>query len=251
MSQALSAPPSTPKNRRRPLRASSPHLYHGAAGLLAGDGLKGSIYERELKDILEGRRETVLRMGKRLNSHQRRCYFSTLSYPFVVIRAAGSLGMDLVALRGDVSFPIEVKSSGSDVFRFSSSGGKAELQAQNMVDQCAKSHLLPFYAYRLKGARDDPWRIFAMPLGDSDEDLWWLHEAHGTFAKLVMSKVPRIERTAHGARIMRWANGYPLSTFLEYLWVLCKHEAIPDLIVSLETAAPPRPTVAQTASLSQ
>lgn len=203
--------------------------------------LKGSIYERELKDILEGRRETLMRMGKRLNIHQRRCYFSTLHYPFVVIRAAGSLGMDLVGLRGDISFPVEVKSSGSDVFRFSSSSGKAEVQAQAMVEECAASHLLPFYAYRLKGARDDPWRIFAVPLGDSASDLWWLTESHGTFARLLMGKVPQIDRTAKGARIMRWADGYPLSSFLEYLWVLNVREPLPEVSDAFAEAgaAPP------------
>lgn len=196
--------------------------------------MKGSIYERELKDIFEGRRATLVRMGKRLNHHQRRCYYSTLHYPFVVIRAAGSLGMDLVVLRGDFSFPVEVKSSSSDVFRFSSSGGKAEIQAQSMVDQCLRSHLLPFYAYRLKGARDDPWRIFVMPLGERGEDLSWFEDTHGTFAKLLMSKVPQVERTAHGARIMRWSNGYPLSSFLEYLWVLRVREPLPELSASFE-----------------
>jgi Holliday junction resolvase len=175
-------------------------------------------------------------MGKRLNIHQRRCYYSAAQYPFVVIRAAGSLGMDLVAMRGDFSFPIEVKSSNSDVFRFSSSSGKAEEQAQNMVNQCARSHLLPFYAYRLKGARDDPWRIFAVPLSDSDSGLWWLRESHGTFAKLLMAKIPQIERTQHGARIMRWANGYPLSSFLEYLWALNVRAPLPEVSATLERA---------------
>ena len=214
----------------------------GAAGGTRGVGAsKGSIYERELKDILEGRRETLMRMGKRLNIHQRRCYFSALHYPFVVIRAAGSLGMDLVALRGDFSFPVEVKSSGSDVFRFSSSSGKAEVQAQAMVEECAASHLLPFYAYRLKGARDDPWRIFAVPLGDAGGDLWWLSESHGTFARLLMSKVPPIERTPKGARIMRWRDGYPLSSFLEYLWVLNVREPLPEVSQAFGEAggAPP------------
>ena len=205
--------------------------------------MKGSIYERELKDIFEGRRETLVRMGNRLNTHQRRCYFSTFHYPFVVIRAAGSLGMDLVALRGDFSFPVEVKSSSSDVFRFSSSSGKAEIQAQQMVDQCAKSHLLPFYAYRLKGARDDPWRIFAMPLADSDSDLWWMHESHGMFARLLMSKVPPIERTPKGARIMRWSDGYPLSSFLEYLWSLNVRAPLPDVSQGTALMAAARPAV--------
>jgi hypothetical protein len=191
--------------------------------------MKGSIYERELKDIFEGRREVLMRMGKRLNTHQRRCYFSTLHYPFVVIRAAGSLGMDLVVLRGDFSFPVEVKSSSSDVFRFSSSSGKAELQAEQMVAQCARSHLLPFYAFRLKGERDDPWRVFAMPLGDDPEKLWWLQESHGTFARLLMSKVPPVERTAKGSRVMRWHDGYPLSSFLEYLWNLNVRRPLPEV----------------------
>lgn len=213
----------------RPFAHPPKSFIRPAAPFSTGTGTKGSIYERELKDILEGRRDTLVRMGKRLNAHQRRCYFSALHYPFVVIRAAGSLGMDLVVLRGDFSFPVEVKSSSSDVFRFSSSSGKAELQAQQMVDQCARSHLLPFYAYRLKGARDDPWRIFAMPLSDSRSDLWWLHEAHGMFAKLLMAKVPQIDRTAKGARIMRWHEGYPLSSFLEYLWVLNVREPLPEI----------------------
>lgn len=168
-------------------------------------------------------------MGRRLNTHQRRCYFSTLHYPFVVIRAAGSLGMDLVVLRGDFSFPIEVKSSSSDVFRFSSSSGKAELQAEQMVGQCSRSHLLPFYAFRLKGERDDPWRIFAMPLGDDPDDIWWLQESHGTFARLLMSKVPPVGRTAKGARVMRWRDGYPLSSFLEYLWNLNVRRPLPEV----------------------
>lgn len=89
-------------------------------------------------------------------------YNSMLRDPFLVIRAAGSLGVDLVALRWDFSFPIEVKSSCDDVLHFSKNQRLTE-QADSMLSECCRSHLVPIYAYRLKSQCGDPWRLFTIP----------------------------------------------------------------------------------------
>lgn len=122
----------------------------------------GDVYERELKALLSGEEKAVRNMVKTCDAAERAAYESMTSFPFLVIRAAGSLGVDLVALRWDFSFPIEVKSSDSDVLYMSRSERLKE-QAQRMIETCDKSHIIPLYAYRLKGVKGDPWRIFTLP----------------------------------------------------------------------------------------
>jgi Holliday junction resolvase len=60
----------------------------------------GSVYERELKKLLTANR-------------------------FLVVRAAGSLGVDLVAINSNVAFPIEVKASRTTRLQFSACSGRA------------------------------------------------------------------------------------------------------------------------------
>ncbi|HEC80881.1 MAG TPA: Holliday junction resolvase, partial [Thermoplasmatales archaeon] len=84
----------------------------------------GSNYERELKGILQGDKSTLLSVTKSCSPVEREKYMMILEKPFVVVRAAGSYGVDLVAVRGDVSFLAEIKSSNSDTLHFSSIGGK-------------------------------------------------------------------------------------------------------------------------------
>ena len=87
----------------------------------------GDVYERELKALLTGDRKVVARMVKTCNAWETAAYNLMLRNPFLVIRAAGSLGIDLVAIRWDFAFPIEVKSSSDPVMHFSKS--------QRLVDQ--------------------------------------------------------------------------------------------------------------------
>ena len=164
----------------------------------------GDRYERELKYLLTGDEKTIRTMIKTCEDDERRAFVSIMDNPFVVIRAAGSLGVDLVALRWDLSFPIEVKSSADDVLRFSRNPRLAE-QAEKMIDECQRASLLPVYAFRLKGYRGDPWRVFTLPVGGA---------LKGKIG-LLQKAVPQIEMNSKGNFIMRWGDGMKLSRFIE------------------------------------
>lgn len=166
----------------------------------------GSIYERELKNLLSGNTKTIDKMIKTCDDTESKAFSSTVEDPFIVIRAAGSLGVDLVALRWDFSFPIEVKSSAEDVMHFSRSQ-KLTDQACRMKEECTRSHVMPLYAFRLKGAKGDPWRIFMLPL-----DV----ELKGKMG-VIQKRLPHIEINGNGNYIMRWENGMKLSKFIEYI----------------------------------
>ncbi len=166
----------------------------------------GDIYERELKYLLTGDRKTIAKMVKTCNANENQAYSTMLSDPFMVVRAAGSLGVDLVALRWDFSFPIEVKSSGEEVMHFSKNPRLGE-QAEKMRCECATCHVIPIYAYRLKSIRGDPWRIFTIP---SDTKL------KGRNA-LLKRRIPEFEITSNGNYIMRWGEGMKLSEFISYM----------------------------------
>lgn len=124
----------------------------------------GDTYERELKALLSGEPKAIARMVKTCDGDERAAYESMADTPFLVIRAAGSLGVDLVALRWDFSFPVEVKSSEKDVLYMSRSERLTE-QIERMIETCDRSHIIPIYAFRLKSVKGDPWRIFTIPSG--------------------------------------------------------------------------------------
>ena len=165
----------------------------------------GDVYERELKMLMAGDAKAIAKMVKTCNANETASYNSLLTNPFLVIRAAGSLGVDLVALRWDFSFPIEVKSSAEDVFHFSKSQRLTE-QADGMLEECSKSHLVPIYAYRLKSFRGDPWRVFTIPTD---------HQFKGRNA-ILYRRIPKFETTSGGNFIMRWNEGMKLSDLISY-----------------------------------
>ncbi len=173
----------------------------------------GDNYERELKSILGADEKALLRMLKSCSSEERDGYSSISKNPFMVVRAAGSLGSDLVAMRWDISFPIEVKSSIHDVLRFSQ-GPQLMEQADRMSEACAKAGLIPVYAFRLKGFRGDPWRLFSLPL---DNGLKGRHA-------LISRHIPEMEKNGNGNYIMRWKDGMKLSSFISYLEFLRTEE---------------------------
>jgi len=70
-----------------------------------------STYERELKGILEADIDTLKKVIKKCDAESSRKYLSIERKPFLVVRAAGSLGFDLLAVREQIALPIEVKSS--------------------------------------------------------------------------------------------------------------------------------------------
>lgn len=171
-------------------------------------GLPGADYERELKGVLSGDPEAVGALARRVGAAGAPAVESTLARPFLVVRAAGSLGCDLVALSGDFSFPIEVKSSEHDTLRFSSSA-RLKAQIAAMKRDCERAGVLPLYAFRRKGLGPrggEPWRLFTLPGG-----------SYAGRMRLVYDKLAKLDVSAEGNFIMRWEKGTPLHELLAYL----------------------------------
>lgn len=168
--------------------------------------MNGSQYEREFRSILEADEIMLNKITKSCSALEKEQYLKITNKPFAVIRAAGSLGIDLVAVRGDVSFLIEIKTSSSPTLHFSTMAGKLQQQAESMMALCEKTLTLPVYAFRLKRYRGDSWRIFTLNTKNLQGRLRILHQ-----------RLPLLDKSANGNFIMRWEEGMPLSRFLDYL----------------------------------
>ncbi len=166
----------------------------------------GDTYERELKALLSGDEKVIAKMIKTCDETERANFLRISDEPFMMIRAAGSLGVDLLALRWDFSCPIEVKSSAEEVIHFSKNQRLTE-QVEQMKADCARSHVVPIYAYRLKARRGDPWRIFTVPT-----DL-----RYRGFNDVLYRRIPKLEVSSNGFYIMRWENGMKLSDFIGFV----------------------------------
>ncbi len=176
-------------------------------------GTGASSYERELKGVLQGEPEALRRYRREAGSLEELSDLDRLARePFLVVRAAGSQGFDLVALRDRLILPIEVKSSASPQIHFSAASGRASEQYRGLLDQTRRAGLVLFYAYRRVGLRgEDPWRIFsADPEGSMPR----------SFASLVHRYVPPVSRTTAGHEVLRWEEGRPLLKVLAYLSAL-------------------------------
>lgn len=169
----------------------------------------GSSYERELKGILVGDEEALRDASKTLDPEQERHYRWTAENPFLVVRGAGSLGIDLVALREEFSFPIEVKAAKDETVHFSASSGEYHDQAEEMAEACGEAGVIPLYAFRLKGKRGDAWRVYSLPLENG-------RGLEGK-ARRLHDKIPNISRTRQDNFVLRWDEGRPLHSFFEYL----------------------------------
>lgn len=168
--------------------------------------MAGNIYERELRKILSGEKAYIEKITKSYPVEQRELYLKIVERPFLVLRAAGSFGIDIVAIRDDFSFPIEVKSSHYNVFRFTMSNGKAQDQILNHIRDTGRAGLFPLYAYRIKNVHGDPWRLFVPPGLNVRGNMM-----------LVYILLPKIEITNSGNYLMRWDQGFPLHKFIDYL----------------------------------
>jgi Holliday junction resolvase len=166
-----------------------------------------SSYERELKAILEGDPETLQRYRKTATSQQTLDALDILQeHPFLVVRAAGSHGFDLVAMRGSLTLPIEVKCSGHPVIHFTASKGRNKEQYQTLVNDTHRAGLALFYAYRLVGVRgEDPWRLFSSS-----------NIPEKGVVSVVAKKTPQVDRTSSGNQVLRWSDGKPLMEFVAW-----------------------------------
>lgn len=168
--------------------------------------MSSSQYEREFKSILEGEDKTLSKITKTCTALEKDSYLRIHDKPFAVVRAAGSLGVDLVAVRGDISFLVEIKTSIEDTLHFSSVGGKLQKQAENMRDVCEKTKTLPIYAFRLKRHRGDSWKVFTIDV-----------KGLGGRANVLHKRLPKLNRSKSGNFIMKWNEGMSLSDFVSYL----------------------------------
>ncbi len=171
-----------------------------------GDLMSGSIYEREIREILSGNEEFIEKFIRNFSEEEKFYYRSIIKKPFFVVRAAGSMGIDIMAVRDDFSIPIEVKSSKENVLRFTQGSSRAQKQAEYYILIARKSGVFPVYAFRLKRANEDPWRFFTIPG----------MEIHGRMA-LLYGVLPKMDLTQNGNFILKWEKGLPLHKFFKYI----------------------------------
>ena len=179
-----------------------------------------SQYERELRTVLAGIPKGVDAVTRSCSPLEKAHAMQVINRPFLVVRAAGS-GMegsgDLLALRGDICFPIEVKSSKKDKLYLS---GRTKEQYDAMVREGKRCNLMPLYAYRLKRVRGDSWRIFRVEVG----------KLTGRLGMLIR-RIPPLPLTRNGKQFLDWEQGMPLHIFLA---LVCRNSTS-TTINSLET----------------
>ena len=168
-----------------------------------------SSYERELRAVLAGSPAGVRAVTRSCTELERARAMQVVQRPFLVVRVAGS-GMDgsgdIIALRGDLCFPIEVKTRAEKKVYFS---GQTQDQLAAMKDIGEKCGLMPLYAHRLKGVRGDSWRIFRV-------DTSTLTGRLATLSK----RIPTLPLTRTGKVHLDWDQGLPLHQFLG---VVCRN----------------------------
>jgi len=164
----------------------------------------GTEFERELRGILEARDDVMEKVVRSCSELEKANYELVREVPFMVIRAAGSFGVDLVAYRHGVFLPIEVKSSAKKRLWLGSE--RHVQQVDSFHDACRMSGVIPVYAFRLKKQRGDAWRIFTA--GDVDPT---------GMSRLLFNTLPKVTRTKGDRVVLPWEEGMPLNEFLAYV----------------------------------
>lgn len=172
----------------------------------------GTSYERELRSVLAGEIKGIRAVTRSCSEVERAKAMRVVRRPFLVVRAPGSGSEgtgDLLALRGDVCFPIEVKTSKSKRIYLS---GRTMDQYKSLKSTGEKCGLLPLYAFRLKGVRGDSWRIMRV-------------EVEGLSGKLrhLSRSIPPLPLTNRGVPHLNWNSGMPVHRFLE---LVCKSDGV-------------------------
>ncbi len=166
-----------------------------------------SIYERELREILAGNEKIIEKVVKSLSEEEKGKYKKILKKPFITVRAAGSLGIaDIVALRGDISFIVEIKVRKGSEILFSHEGGRMQKKAEEMKRKCTMASILPIFAFRRKGIRGDAWRIFTMEIDGMKGK-----------GREIYDVLPKLEITKDGNFRMKWENGMKLADFIDMI----------------------------------
>ena len=168
-----------------------------------------SQYERELRHVLAGIPAGVEAVIKSCSVEEKERMRLALHRPFLVVRAAGS-GIegsgDQLALRGDISFPIEVKTTKGKKIYLS---GRTLDQYNALAYEGERCGLMPLYAHRLKGTRGDSWRIFRVETSTLEGRL-----------RVLARRIPALPRTRKGRAFIDWDQGMPLN---EFIHIVCQH----------------------------
>ena len=169
-----------------------------------------SNYERELRSVLAGEIKGVRAVTRSSSEVERAKAMIVVRLPILEIRnpGSGSEGTgDLLALRGDMCFPIEVKTSKSDRIYLS---GRTMDQYRALKSTGERCGLLPLYAFRLKGVRGDSWRVMRV-------------EVDGLRGKLrhLSRSIPPLPLTRRGSPHLDWNSGMPMHRFLS---LICKSD---------------------------
>ena len=120
----------------------------------ATDMVQGAQYERELRHVLAGLPEGVRAVTRSCSESERAQARLVIEKPFLVVRAAGS-GIegsgDLLALRGDICFPIEVKTSKEKKLYLNGRLAEQYSALENIGKKCG---LMPCLLYTSPSPRD-------------------------------------------------------------------------------------------------
>ena len=191
-------------------------------------------YERELREVLSGTEKGITAITRSCTPEEKHQMRLVADRPFLVVRAAGS-GMegsgDLVALRGDCCFPIEVKSTRATKLYFS---GRTKDQLNAMIREGERSGLMPLYAHRRKGVRGDSWRLFRVET----------QGLKGTLARLA-KMIPALPLTRNGSPFIDWEQGMPLHRFLGLMCSPLGGEDVPLTSLKRRASANTSPTMAE------
>ena len=161
------------------------------------------VYERELRSVLAGERKGVVAITRSCTEVERARAMQVCQRPFLVVRAPGSGSEgtgDILALRGDMCMPIEVKSSKTDKIYLS---GRTKDQYDALKSTGEKCGLQPLYAFRLKGVRGDSWRVMKVPVDGLTGKL-----------RVLSRSIPNVPLTRNGSPYLNWQDGMPLHRFL-------------------------------------
>jgi len=163
---------------------------------------KGVSAERELKRIFLGAMD--LTKKKTLSPEELRGYKLTQEHPFLTVRSAASLQIDIIVCKQDLVLPIEIKASKHSVYHFSGSG-LIEKQLRGYVEMSKKYGLSPIYCFRKMGVNGDTWRVFMSPIS---------RELIAPSLRFLYDAVPIIRRNVRGNYQLYWDEGLPLNEFL-------------------------------------
>ncbi len=164
--------------------------------------MNGSKYERELKQILRGDKEKIDDVTNSCRDNIRNSYYTFKYNPFLVVRGAGSLGVDLIAIRGEFSLLLEIKSSKQSTINLS--GKRLKEQKRDIISLAIETDVVPLYCFRMKNKRGERWSIFTIGIQNQ----------LNTKNKKIMNHIPTLISTGKNSKMV-WERGKKLNEFAD------------------------------------